>query len=231
MHKNQEKKPTIGVILLAAGSSTRMDGDDKIFMPIYNNPLLYYSLKEFNNSCHISSISIVLNEKNYQTGMTYIKSLNFDKVTSICIGGSRRQDSVLNGLNALGEHDFILIHDAARPCINQCIINRGIEGVIKFNASIPVIPSTDTLRTLRDEEFADKVIDRETIWITQTPQCFSYELILKALTATEVSVTDDAMLVQKLGVNIKTFKGSKNNIKVTTSDDIAMVKSIIKEKQ
>ena len=133
MHKNQEKKPTIGVILLAAGSSTRMDGDDKIFMPIYNNPLLYYSLKEFNNSCHISSISIVLNEKNYQTGMTYIKSLNFDKVTSICIGGSRRQDSVLNGLNALGEHDFILIHDAARPCINQCIINRGIESVIKLS--------------------------------------------------------------------------------------------------
>ena len=231
MDKNQEKTPDIGVILLAAGSSTRMDGQDKIFMPIYNNPLLYYSLKEFNDSRHVSAISIVLNEKNYQSGMTYINSLNFDKVTSVCIGGSRRQDSVLNGLYALGKHDFILIHDAARPCINQCIINRGIESVIKFNASIPVIPSTDTLRTLRDEEFADKVIDRETIWITQTPQCFSYELILKALTATEVSVTDDAMLVQKLGVNIKTFKGSKNNIKVTTSDDIAMVKSIIKGKK
>ena len=231
MHKNQEKKPTIGVILLAAGSSTRMDGDDKIFMPIYNNPLLYYSLKEFNNSCHISSISIVLNEKNYQTGMTYIKSLNFDKVTSICIGGSRRQDSVLNGLNALGKHDFVLIHDAARPCINQCFINRAIESVTQFNASIPVIPSTDTLRTLSDDDFADKIVDRETIWITQTPQCFSYELISEALSTSIDSVTDDAMLVQKLGVKIKTFKGSKANIKVTTNDDIAMVKSIIKEKK
>ena len=74
-------------------------------------------------------------------------------------------------------------------------------------------------------------MDRETIWITQTPQCFSYELISEALSTSIDSVTDDAMLVQKLGVKIKTFKGSKANIKVTTNDDIAMVKSIIKEKK
>lgn len=231
MYKNQEKKPDIGVILLAAGSSTRMDGNDKIFMPIYSKPLLYYSLKEFNDSPQISSITVVFSETNHAYGMTYIESLNLKKVKSTCIGGPRRQDSVLNGLHALGKQDFVLIHDAARPCINQCVISRGVESVIQFDASIPVIPSTDTLRTLSDENFADKIVDRETIWITQTPQCFSYELILKALTATIDSVTDDAMLVQKLGVKIKTFKGSKSNIKVTTNDDIAMVKSIIKGKK
>ena len=89
----------------------------------------------------------MLSEKSYTSGIEYIKSLSFEKVKSISVGGLRRQDSVLNGLNALGKHDFVLIHDAARPCVNQCIINRAIESVIQFNASIPVIPSTDTLRT------------------------------------------------------------------------------------
>jgi len=230
MDKNQEQKYSIGVILLAAGSSSRMNGDDKIFIPIFENPLLFYSLTEFHRSPLISSITIVLNEKNLDKGTEYIKSLNLPKVKSICKGGLRRQDSVLNGLNTLGEHDYILIHDAARPCIDQSVIERGIETVITNNAAIPVIPSTDTLRTLSGDNYSDNVIDRQKVWATQTPQCFSYTIILRALNKNNKTVTDEAILVQKLGVKVKTFLGSKTNIKITTEDDIPFIKSILKGK-
>ena len=210
-------------IILAAGKGKRFSSKiPKQFSLYKNKPLFMHSIDTALKSKLFKKIILVINKTN-----KFKKNLKVDVIK----GGKERYLSSKKALDYIKDKKVnnVFIHDAARPNFWINLL-KNLNKHIKNNKA--VVPYINTYNSTKYNQGSKIVnLNRKKVLLTQTPQCFSYELILKALTATEVSVTDDAMLVQKLGVNIKTFKGSKNNIKVTTSDDIAMVKSIIKEKK
>ena len=161
-----------------------------------------------------------------------VKKYGFTKVTSIVEGGAERYDSVYNGLKVCGGY-ICLIHDSARAMINVELINRCIEETFKYRAVEPTVAPKDTIR-IRDGEFGGETIDRNTLCIIQTPQCFDIALIKSAfegLYKTDyktLGITDDAMVVEKFSdTKVRLIEGDYKNIKVTTPEDIVIAKAFL----
>ena len=218
-------------LILAAGIGSRMNNNTpKQFMLINGKPLLFYSLSTFNNHDQIDEIYVVTNIENLSTVRGIIKDNNLRKVRDIIIGGKTRQESVYNGLKGIPNvslEDIILIHDSARPLVNKEIIDRNIDACLIYNAVNTVIPVTDSL--VKSE--GNESVDRNKILAVQTPQTFRYDLILKAheeaLKENITNAGDDASLVSRLNVRIEQVQGNKLNFKVTTEEDLIILKGIL----
>ena len=220
-------------IILAAGSGKRFNAKEKKqFAKLYDKPLLYYSLKAFSES-KADEIIIVTSEADIDyVGKDIVKKYGFFKVKDIVSGGNERYDSVYNGLKeAIG--DICLIHDSARAMISVELINRCIEETVKYRAVVPAVTPKDTIR-VRDGEFGGETIDRNTLCIIQTPQCFDISLIKSAfekLYKTDyknLGITDDAMVVEKFtDIKVRLIEGDYKNIKVTTPEDILIAKAFL----
>ncbi len=218
-------------LILAAGIGSRMNNDTpKQFMLIDGKPLLFYSLSTFNNHDQIDEIYVVTNIENLSTVRGIIRDNNLKKVRDIIIGGKTRQESVYNGLKGIPNvslEDIILIHDSARPLVTKEIIDRNIDACLTYNAVNTVIPVTDSLI----ESEGNESVDRNKVLAVQTPQTFRYDLILKAheeaLKENITNAGDDASLVSRLNVNIKQVQGNKLNFKVTTMEDLIILKAIL----
>ena len=218
-------------LILAAGIGSRMNNDTpKQFMLINGKPLLFYSLSTFNNHDQIDEVYVVTNIENLSTVRGIIRDNNLKKVRDIIIGGKTRQESVFNGLKGIpnvASDDIILIHDSARPLVTKEIIDRNIDACLVYNAVNTVIPVTDSL--VRSE--GNESVDRNKVLAVQTPQTFRYDLILKAheeaLKENITNAGDDASLVSRLNVNIKQVQGNKLNFKVTTMEDLIILKAIL----
>ena len=218
-------------LILAAGIGSRMNNDTpKQFMLINGKPLLFYSLSTFNNHDQIDEIYVVTNIENLSTVRGIIRDNNLKKVRDIIIGGKTRQESVYNGLKGIPNvslEDIILIHDSARPLVTKEIIDRNIDACLTYNAVNTVIPVTDSLI----ESEGNESVDRNKVLAVQTPQTFRYDLILKAheeaLKENITNAGDDASLVSRLNVNIKQVQGNKLNFKVTTMEDLIILKAIL----
>lgn len=220
-------------IILAAGSGKRFSSDKKKqFVELYDKPLLYYSLKAFSES-KVDEIIVVTSKDDIDFVKEYIvKKYGFTKVTSIVEGGTERYDSVYNGLKVCGG-DICLIHDSARAMISVELINRCIDETLKYRAVVPVVTPKDTVR-VRNKEFGGETIDRNTLCIIQTPQCFDIALIKSAfegLYKTDyktLGITDDAMVVEKFtDTKVRLIEGDYKNIKVTTPEDIVIAKMFL----
>ena len=220
-------------IILAAGSGKRFSSKKKKqFVELFDKPLLYYSLKAFSES-NTDDIIVVTSKDDIDfVREDIIKRYGFSKVTSIVAGGDERYDSVYNGLKeAIG--DICLIHDSARAMISVELINRCIEETVKYRAVVPAVTLKDTIR-VRDGEFGGETIDRNTLCIIQTPQCFDIALIKSAferLYKTDyktLGITDDAMVVEKFtDTKVRLIEGDYKNIKVTTPEDIVIAKAFL----
>ena len=218
-------------LILAAGIGSRMNNDTpKQFMLINGKPLLFYSLSTFNNHDQIDEVYVVTNIENLSTVRGIIRDNNLKKVRGIIIGGKTRQESVYNGLKGIpnvASDDIILIHDSARPLVTKEIIDRNIDACLVYNAVNTVIPVTDSL--VKSE--GNESVDRNKVLAVQTPQTFRYDLILKAheeaLKENITNAGDDASLVSRLNVNIKQVQGNKLNFKVTTMEDLIILKAIL----
>ena len=218
-------------LILAAGIGSRMNNDTpKQFMLINGKPLLFYSLSTFNNHDQIDEVYVVTNIENLSTVRGIIRDNNLKKVRDIIIGGKTRQESVYNGLKGIpnvASDDIILIHDSARPLVTKEIIDRNIDACLVYNAVNTVIPVTDSL--VKSE--GNESVDRNKVLAVQTPQTFRYDLILKAheeaLKENITNAGDDASLVSRLNVNIKQVQGNKLNFKVTTMEDLIILKAIL----
>jgi 2-C-methyl-D-erythritol 4-phosphate cytidylyltransferase len=155
---------------------------------------------------------------------------DFKKVKRILSGGKERQDSVYKGLLALSKDtDIVLIHDGVRPFISTEKIGKSIEMCKKEKAVILALPVNDTVKRV-DEEYVVTTLDREKLWIAQTPQTFEYKLILEAYKkAIEDSFigTDDSSLVERLGFKVRVLEGESQNIKITTREDLVLAEKII----
>jgi len=146
-------------------------------------------------------------------------------------GGAERQDSVLSGLRALetAVPEIVLIHDAARPLALPEVISRVIDGVATHGASIAAVPVADTLKRSQND-LIEGTVDRTGLWRAQTPQGFAYEAIRNAHEAaakTDVTFTDDASIAEWAGVTVSLAMGSQRNLKITTSEDMALAESLI----
>lgn len=220
-------------IILAAGSGKRFSSDKKKqFVELFGKPLLYYSLKAFSES-KVDEIIVVTSKDDIDFVKEYIvKKYGFDKVTSIVEGGAERYDSVYNGLKVCSGY-ICLIHDSARAMISVELINRCIEETFKYRAVVPAVTPKDTIR-VRNKEFGGETIDRNTLCIIQTPQCFDIALIKSAfegLYKTDyktLGITDDAMVVEKFtDTKVRLIEGDYKNIKVTTPEDIVIAKAFL----
>lgn len=227
------KKTT--AIVLAAGKGIRMGSDvPKQFLNIHDKPVLYYSLHAFQEHDKIDEIVLVMSgEYREYCEQEILKKYNLNKVSVIVEGGAQRYDSVIAGLNACEDCQYVLIHDGARPCITKDIIDRCLENVKIYDACVVGMPSKDTVKIVDENGFVSVTPKRSCVWNVQTPQTFSYDVICRAYEEQQkaglAGVTDDAMVVElQKTVKVRLVEGSYENIKVTTPEDIIILEKILK---
>ena len=221
-------------IVLAAGQGKRMHSKiQKQFIELGGMPVLCYSLRCFQESPLIRNIILVTGEEHIDwCKEEIVKKYGFTKVSAVVSGGKERYDSVYEGLSVCRDTDYVLIHDGARPFIDNAIIERGLAAAAETGASVVGMPSKDTVKIADDEGNVKETPDRSNVWIVQTPQVFETALITQAyeklMQHDRENVTDDAMVVeQEMQIPVKLFEGSYCNIKITTPEDLETAKGFI----
>ena len=225
------KQPCVGAILLGAGCSTRMRSLDKIVTPLADRPLISHSTETFEQSCFIDSIVLVVASNNVHKITGLVEENGWRKVVNVCTGGARRQDSVRAGLEHLSDCDLIVVHDGARPFVSDEIIATGVAVATDHGAAVAAIPVSDTIKLVNSTATVIETLPRDGLWAIQTPQVFNCDLLQKAHREIHGDVTDDAAMVEAVGGTVKVFKGSNDNIKVTTPEDWAIAQGILKSRQ
>lgn len=222
-------------IVLAAGSGKRMNSKvHKQYLLIDEKPVLYYSLKAFEDS-RVDDIVLVVGAGEIEyCKKEIIGQYGFQKVKAIVEGGKERYHSVYEGLKVAGETDYVLIHDGARPFLTQEIIERTLASVVEYQACVVGMPVKDTVKIVDSGVFAKETPDRCTVWQVQTPQAFSYKLVYDAYTRMlqneEAGITDDAMVVERMtDFKVKLIEGSYRNIKITTPEDLLIAEAYLKK--
>lgn len=217
----------VSAVLLLAGLSTRFDSPKSKQVCLLNGKSVFaYPLDVFSKNKEISNLVVVVNKQIKAEVENYILE---NKITAkIVLGGETRQESVEAGL-ANCDGDIVVIHDGARPLIDDSIINEVIESAKKCGASTTYIPETDTVTRINKNGMVDEFLDRNLIAKIQTPQAFKLELLKKAhQNARGVNATDDASLIKALGYDVALILGSKKLTKITTIEDIKYLEGLLK---
>ena len=220
------EKQKYAAIVLAAGSGKRMNSQvHKQYLIIQDRPVLYYSLKAFEDSAVDEIVLVVGKGEEEFCRKEIVDKYGISKVKAIVEGGKERYHSVFEGLKQTSDADYVLIHDGARPFVNQDIIRRCMQEVQKYQACVVGMPVKDTIKIADEEGYAKQTPDRKNVWMIQTPQTFSYALIYEAyeemLKTEDTAITDDAMVLERIkGKKSKLIEGSYRNIKITTPEDL-----------
>lgn len=220
------EKQKYAAIVLAAGSGKRMNSKvHKQYLIIQDRPVLYYSLKAFEDSAVDEIVLVVGKGEEEFCRKEIVDKYGISKVKAIVEGGKERYHSVFEGLKQTSDADYVLIHDGARPFVNQDIIRRCMQEVQKYQACVVGMPVKDTIKIADEEGYAKQTPDRKNVWMIQTPQTFSYALIYEAygemLKTEDTAITDDAMVLERVkGKKSKLIEGSYRNIKITTPEDL-----------
>ena len=235
---------TAAGIVLAGGKGSRMQSDvPKQYMELLGKPLLYYSLKAFEDS-DVECVVLVTAEGDEEyCKKELVERFGFTKVIGIVAGGAERYASVWNGLRCLKEQtdeeqgkseapDTVLIHDGARPLVTAELINRLITETEHYGACVAGMPVKDTIQMTDERGTITLTPKRDSLWTAQTPQSFEFSLVYDAyerlMRETEVNVTDDAMVVGLYHeIPIQMVRGSYTNIKVTTPEDLILAEAFL----
>jgi len=238
-----EKAIRTAAVVLAAGQGKRMHSAvAKQFLLLNEKPLIYYSLKAFEESFVDAVVLVTGKDEISYCETEIVEKYGFSKVLRVVAGGKERYHSVYEGLSALSgilkEDGTVLIHDGARPMLTQEIIKRTAEAAALYGACTAAMPVKDTIKVSDADGFAAMTPDRSTLWQIQTPQAFSYGLISKAYTTLlsdvqyQKGITDDAMIVEALtSARVKLVEGSYENIKVTTPEDMKIAECFLQPKK
>lgn len=225
----------VSAIVLAAGRGLRLGSDiSKPLIPVNSKPVVIYCLNTLSRHPGIKEIVLVANSGNLAQLNSLIKKYRVKKVKRIVLGGLLRQDSARRGLEAVDARaDLVLIHDAVRPFIGKEVISSAIEEAAGSGAAIVGVPVKATIKSVRVSEYqsirVSETLDRSRLWEIQTPQVFKKKLIQEAYKRFgNTPVTDDAMLVEKLGRQVRVVMGAYSNIKITTPDDLVLAEAILK---
>ena len=233
-------KPRFTALIMAAGNGTRMKSETKKqFMEINGMPIVAYSIKAFQENDNIDSIVVVVPAGSIDDTLAMCIRLGFSKVKTIAEGSDKRFKSVYNGLLSVPEDtDYVLIHDGVRPMIDKALIDRCCRYVVMTRACVAAVPVTDTIKRANSQGFAAETLDRTTLWSIQTPQSFSYPLLLeayKSLNRTieeygtdENKITDDAVIVENMtDCHVRIIEGDPKNIKITTPNDLIVARAYL----
>lgn len=240
-------------IVLAAGQGKRMNSSvAKQFLLLGGKPLIYYSLKAFEES-QVDTVVLVTGEEEMEyCRREIVEEYGFRKVARIVPGGTERYHSVYGGLMALSEtgfrgdskspansgvnldRDIVLIHDGARPLVSADIISRAMDGAAAYGACAAAMPVKDTIKVANGAEFAESTPKRSLLWQIQTPQAFSFPLIFRAYEKLfsreeyQKDITDDAMVVETMtSSRVKLIRGDYTNMKVTTPEDMVVAEALL----
>jgi len=227
-------------IVLAAGKGSRMKADvHKQYLLIGGKPMLYYSLKAFEDSFVDEIILVTGKGEIPYCRSEIVEKYGFRKVSRIVEGGKERYHSVNLGLQALGRCDYVFIHDGARPFLTKEILERAYGSVQADRACVVGMPVKDTIKLADDNGYTAETPRRDRMWTIQTPQVFEYELVKGAYEAflekeqeileQGVRITDDAMVVERFSdTPVRLVEGSYRNIKVTTPEDLEVAEAFLK---
>ena len=205
----------------------------KQFLQLGDVPLLFHVLRVFEASKTIVEIVVVVPPDAVPSCQKdLLQPRAFSKISKVIGGGTRRQDSVWNGLQAIDARaKFVLVHDAVRPFVTETMVERVVDGARTHGAAIVAVPLHDTVKRADPDGMVETTLDRERLWLAQTPQAFSVELLRTAHRSSQragVEATDDAFLVERLGHRISIVHGSPDNIKVTHPEDLTMGEAILR---
>lgn len=223
------------VVIPAAGRGERMGGKTKKqFLTLCDLPIIVHTLSAFQASSVIDEITCVVSKEDQSHLERLLSEHGLTKVKRILHGGERRQDSVRAAIDLLGKRfpsdEMVLVHDAVRPLVTSDLIERVLEGARKFGGAVAGLPMADSLKQVSGERFIERSVPREGIWLMQTPQAFSLGTLAAAfLQAAKERFfgTDEAMLVERIGIPIHCVEGSVENIKITTPSDLRLAESLL----
>ena len=222
---------SVGAVILAAGQSLRMSGLDKTFAPLLGRPLILHTLEVFLTCPAIQQTVLVLADSNIEQGRALAQEGVIAGEVSLCLGGPTRQDSARCGLSALGQCEWVVVHDGARPCLDPALLEMAIAQAQEHGNAVAAMPVTDTIKVVDAQGFVSRTPPREELWAVQTPQVFPFSLLKEAYDLGGNEVTDDASLIERLGVKVKLIPGSYENIKVTSQHDLAVAEIILSRRQ
>ena len=224
----------ISVIIVAGGKGKRMGADkNKVFLKLLDKEIIAHTASVFDDMDETDEIIIVTGRDDIEECESVIKKNNIKKVSKIVEGGAERQNSVYNGILA-SKGDILVIHDAARCLVSAYDVKSAIEDCRKFGAATLGVTAKNTLKSVDENGFIKATLDREQTYHIQTPQIFKRELIIKAhenAVNNSVLATDDCALVEAMGEMVKITKGSYDNIKITTPEDLVVGERILKERR
>jgi len=199
-----------------------MGGIDKVFAELGGKPALARVIDAFQSCKAVDQIVVVVSEQNAERCRQMVAGEGWSKITEVCPGGERRQDSVAAGLGRLSHCGWVVIHDGARPLVTADLIDHGLETAKETGAAVAAVPVTDTIKVTGDDRIVHQTPPRKNLWAAQTPQVFRIDIITEAYRQAKGEATDDASLVEQLGYRVKLYMGAYDNIKVTTPDDLIL---------
>jgi len=230
-----KKKPFTSAVILAAGSGLRFGQDQpKQFTEIDGIPAIVYTISAFERCDLIQEIILVTRKDETERYRSFVESYGFKKVTAIVEGGSKRSESALSGFEAISDKSkFVAIHDGARCLVTEEMIANVAEAAYIHGAAAAGKKTTDTVK-YENEGFIESTIDRNHVWMIQTPQIFMtnmYRACAYMAQKDGVDVTDDCMMAERLGFRIKLVDCGSENIKLTHPEDIFTVQNILKKRE
>lgn len=226
------KNTTCSVVVVAAGSSTRM-GEDKLFMPLEGKPVLAWTLQALDKCAFVDEIVLVAREDRLEQAAELCRQFEIQKVHKIIIGGKNRNESALAGVSAVDrDAKLILIHDGARPLVTEEVVYDAMHTAAMFKCAAPAVPVTDTIKEKKND-LVTRTPERSGLAAVQTPQAFQAEIIKGALTAAVKSgreYTDDSAAAEAMGFKVHLSKGSPENIKITGPMDLEIAAAILRNR-
>ena len=227
MFSLEDHNGELGAVVVAAGSSERMGGMDKMRCKLLGKPVLSYSLATLEGCPLVKEVVLVVSKDNLPWSNILIKELDCKKVVAIIEGGERRQDSVKLGLSHISDSRWVLVHDGARPCIESGLVERGFETAQKTGAAVCAIPLNDTIKVVGGDFNIIRTLPSGDLWAAQTPQVFSRSILEEAHQKVLELVRDDSAMVENIGNAVSVFMGSYLNVKITIPEDIILAEAIL----
>ncbi len=227
---------SVGAIIVAAGSGKRMGASkNKLWLKLADQTILAHTVERFATHPEIGEVILVVSEQDHLEVSNWLSGVPYKQNVTVTIGGAERQDSVRAGLQLLGDSiQYVLVHDAARPFVTSEQIGAIIAQVRQNDATVMAVPVKDTIKVVNQTGIVESTPARESLWAVQTPQAFRVSLLReaheKAASAKRIG-TDDAMLVEWLGQPVTVIRGSYENIKITTPDDLWLGEEILRRRR
>lgn len=226
----EQNTPPIYAVIVAGGQGTRMGMTlPKQFLELDGKPILFYTIRAFVKALPQAKIILVLPENEISKLQMVLQHFSEQIDLTVVAGGTTRFESVQNGLKGLPADSIILVHDGVRPFIGESLIKNCVQEALQSGSAIPAIKVIDSVRVINAN--GSNPINRDLLRIIQTPQTFKGNILLPAFEqAYQSNFTDEATVVENMGYSVTLIEGDKNNIKITTPEDMVLAESLIQGK-